>query len=99
MVEKKAIPLKEALASKLKSRNLEIDRCIAYIKDSNIKIGWDMEVSRIVADNIVVAELSDEIQHSFVSEYQLVQPLSDTKILVDITDLIYLVIIIIFLKY
>lgn len=65
VVEKKCIPLKEALYSKLKSRSLEIDKCIAYIKDSNIKIDWDMEVSRIVADNIVVAELSDEIQHSF----------------------------------
>lgn len=68
VVEKKAIPLKEALVSKLKSRNLEIDKCIAYIKDNNKKIEWDMEVSRIVADNIVVAELSDEIQHSFVSK-------------------------------
>jgi len=65
VVEKKAIPLKEALASKLKSRNLEIDKCIAYIKDTNLKIEWDVEVSRIMADNIVVVESSDEIRHSF----------------------------------
>ncbi len=65
VVEKKAIPLKEALVSKLKSRNLEIDKCIAYIKDTNLMIEWEVEVSRIVADNIVVAELSDEIRHSF----------------------------------
>lgn len=34
VIEKKPIPLKDALSSKLKSRNLEMDKCIAYIKDS-----------------------------------------------------------------
>jgi hypothetical protein len=34
VIEKKPIPLKEALSSKLKSRNLEMEKCIAYIKDS-----------------------------------------------------------------
>jgi hypothetical protein len=33
-VEKKPVPLKEAIYNKLKSRNLEIDKCIAFIKDS-----------------------------------------------------------------
>lgn len=34
-----------------------------------MKIEWDVEVSKIVADNIVVAELSEENQHSFVSSH------------------------------
>jgi hypothetical protein len=34
VIEKKPIPLKEALSSKLKSRNLEMDKCIAYVKES-----------------------------------------------------------------
>lgn len=67
VVEKKSLPLRDALASKLKSRNLEVDKCIAYIKESCVKVEWDRDVSKISADNIVVAELSDEIQHSFVS--------------------------------
>ena len=34
-----------------------------------MKIEWDVEVSKIVAENIVVAELSEENQHSFVRFY------------------------------
>lgn len=34
VVEKKPVMLKDALFSKLKSRNLEIDKCVAFIKDS-----------------------------------------------------------------
>ena len=34
VIEKKPIPLKDALCSKLKSRNLETDKCIAFTKDT-----------------------------------------------------------------
>jgi hypothetical protein len=34
VIEKKPIPLKEALSNKLKRNNLDIDKCIAYLKDS-----------------------------------------------------------------
>jgi hypothetical protein len=34
VVEKKPIPLRDLLLSKLKSRDLDIDKCIAYIKES-----------------------------------------------------------------
>lgn len=33
----------------------------------SMKIEWDVEVSKILAENIVIAELSEENQHSFVS--------------------------------
>ncbi|CAF0825585.1 unnamed protein product [Brachionus calyciflorus] len=65
VVEKKPVPLRDVVSSKLKNRNLEINKCIAYIKDLNFKIDWDIEVNKLKADNIVVAEISDEIRHSF----------------------------------
>jgi hypothetical protein len=34
VVEKKTIPLRDLLFSKLKSRDLDVDKCIAYIKES-----------------------------------------------------------------
>ena len=34
VIEKKTVPLQEVLYNKLKSRNLEVDKCIAYIKDN-----------------------------------------------------------------
>lgn len=34
VVEKKPVMLKDALSSKLKSRNMEVDKCIAFTKDS-----------------------------------------------------------------
>lgn len=34
VIEKKSVPLQEVLYNKLKSRNLEVDKCIAYIKES-----------------------------------------------------------------
>ena len=67
VVEKRPLPLRDALASKLKSRGLDVERCVAYVKDSNVRVEWETEVATIAAENIVVAELSDEIQHSFVS--------------------------------
>lgn len=33
-VEKKPILLRDALYSKLKSRNLEIEKCVAYFKET-----------------------------------------------------------------
>ena len=35
----------------------------------SVKIEWDVEVSKILAENIVIAELSEENQHSFVSNF------------------------------
>jgi hypothetical protein len=63
--KKPMLMLREALYNKMKSRNLEFDKCVAYIKETNVKIDWDTDMSRIPADNIAVSELSDEVRHSF----------------------------------
>lgn len=34
VIEKKCIPLQDVLYNRLKSRNLEVEKCIAYIKES-----------------------------------------------------------------
>lgn len=38
VIEKKPIPLRDALSNKLKRNNLDIDKCIAYLKDSKYVI-------------------------------------------------------------
>lgn len=40
--------------------------------NSSVKIDWDTEVNTLTAENIAVAELGDEIRHSFVRDEILI---------------------------
>jgi len=57
--------LKDAVANKLKFRNIDINKCIPYIKENNMKIEWDSLVKKIESYDIVVAEMSNELLHNF----------------------------------
>ncbi|CAF0705941.1 unnamed protein product [Brachionus calyciflorus] len=70
VVEKKNISLHEALNFKLKKRNLDIDHCVAYIKDKNIVVDWKTEASNIHDNNLVIS-LKNEVKHCIQRKFTI----------------------------
>jgi B-Raf proto-oncogene serine/threonine-protein kinase len=63
--------LKDALEKKLNSRNLTFDMCEVYPPDSDIPIGWDVDISSLKCDEIFVKILEAVgfpkfISHQFI---------------------------------